>query len=149
MHYARVRFNNCHYIPHTEVSLAVRIEYTKALARKERWEEEVLTLQEEMRRVLRSLKYDIDVWKDRAANVDRTMDRVLQEGLRAYALKTAYSLEAVQSSFMAVWTKVGPARGRKAGVADERAQVAATQLVSGLSTESLEGQVISELDETL
>ncbi|KAJ7756767.1 hypothetical protein DFH07DRAFT_958904 [Mycena maculata] len=68
---------------------SVRVEWTRALARKVRWEEEVLKLREEMRCVLRMLAYLSSWWKGRAEL--RAADLAPEEaaGLRAYALKKA------------------------------------------------------------
>lgn len=112
------------------------------MARKERWEEEVLILQEEMRRVLRSLKHGIDEWRDRAMNVSTTLLPALQEGQKAYALKTAASLDELQASFMMLWSKEGPARGQKEGPADASTQRVAAALISELEKEdNIDGAV--------
>ncbi|KAJ7741465.1 hypothetical protein DFH07DRAFT_870169 [Mycena maculata] len=65
------------------------LEWTRALARKVRWEEEVLKLREEMRCVLRMLAY-LSLWWKGWAEL-RAADLAPEEaaGLRAYALKKA------------------------------------------------------------
>ncbi|KAJ7435372.1 hypothetical protein B0H11DRAFT_1756196, partial [Mycena galericulata] len=67
---------------------SIRVEWARARARKIRWEEEVLTLREEMRRVLRMLRWLATWWRDGAdARTDVCPD--IAAGLRAYALKQA------------------------------------------------------------
>ncbi|KAJ7846654.1 hypothetical protein B0H13DRAFT_2238871 [Mycena leptocephala] len=48
---------------------SVRVEWSRAQARKIRWEEEVMLLREEMRRVLRYLEWQVRWWKRQQAEV--------------------------------------------------------------------------------
>ncbi|KAJ7023335.1 hypothetical protein C8F04DRAFT_1271539 [Mycena alexandri] len=68
---------------------SLRIEWSRAKARKKRWEEEVELLREEMRRVLRYLEWEQGRWAtlkvDSAARSDITLE--LRHGLEAYAAK--------------------------------------------------------------
>ncbi|KAJ7154943.1 hypothetical protein C8R43DRAFT_1126327 [Mycena crocata] len=65
---------------------SVRVEWSCVLARKIRWEEEVLLLREEMRRVLWYLTWQSEWWCARTA--PRTdVTPAVAAGLRAYALK--------------------------------------------------------------
>ncbi|KAJ7780810.1 hypothetical protein DFH07DRAFT_950031 [Mycena maculata] len=81
---------------------SVRVEWTRALARKMRWEEEVKTLREEMCRVLRYLGWQSQWWRD---HVDERSD-VSQEvaaGIRAYALKQADLHDRLAAFFEKKW----------------------------------------------
>ncbi|KAJ7727679.1 hypothetical protein DFH07DRAFT_757637, partial [Mycena maculata] len=65
---------------------SVRVEWCRARARKVRWEEEVLLVREEMRRVLRYLEWQVAFWMVRVdSRPDATAE--VQAGVRAYALK--------------------------------------------------------------
>lgn len=78
------------------------MEWAKSLARAERWEEEVLLLREEMRRVLTFLKYQADWWMKQGAT--RTVqDEVLSSGLKAYAARQANLRIRMASDFAAIW----------------------------------------------
>ncbi|KAF9029643.1 hypothetical protein BDZ89DRAFT_934226, partial [Hymenopellis radicata] len=65
----------------------VRIEWSKALARKARWGEEVETLKEEMRRVLRSVKSEEAEWRMRSDMENIHLRDEERGGRRAYAIK--------------------------------------------------------------
>ncbi|KAJ7774517.1 hypothetical protein DFH07DRAFT_732456 [Mycena maculata] len=83
-------------------SSPVRVEWTRALARKMRWEEEVKTLHEEMRRVLRYLGWQSQWWRD---HVDERSDvsREVAAGIRAYALKQADLHDRLAAFFEKKW----------------------------------------------
>ncbi|KAJ7429220.1 hypothetical protein B0H11DRAFT_2167516 [Mycena galericulata] len=68
---------------------SLRVEWSKAKARKTRWEEEVLLLREEMRRVVRYLEWQSAWWDAQAAAPDARSDISLatQQGMSAYAWK--------------------------------------------------------------
>ncbi|KAJ7719325.1 hypothetical protein B0H14DRAFT_3521336 [Mycena olivaceomarginata] len=67
---------------------SIRVEWSRVLARKTRWCEEVMLLREEMRRVLRYLEWQVRRWWDRVApRGDLTV--AAAAGVRAYALKQA------------------------------------------------------------
>ncbi|KAJ7735174.1 hypothetical protein B0H16DRAFT_1731438 [Mycena metata] len=68
---------------------SVRVEWARARARKIRWEEEVMTLREEMRRVLRYLEWQADWWREHTAVRVDTESVEIAAGLRGYALKQA------------------------------------------------------------
>jgi len=68
---------------------ALRIEWAWSLARKQRWDEEVDHLQEEMRRFIASACYRVQTWLARCSSrQDVSME--LRGGLRAYAYRQAY-----------------------------------------------------------
>ncbi|CAK5283699.1 unnamed protein product [Mycena citricolor] len=68
---------------------SIRVEWTRAKARKERWEEEVKLIREEMRRVLRSLAWEVSTWQQRAVMERSDLDPVTAMGASAYAAKQA------------------------------------------------------------
>ncbi|KAJ7023334.1 hypothetical protein C8F04DRAFT_1271538 [Mycena alexandri] len=69
----------------TELHESVRVEWSKAKARKERWEEEVELLREEMKRVLRFLRWQ------------------LASGLQAYAARQAALHRDIARKFKTAW----------------------------------------------
>ncbi|KAF7974192.1 hypothetical protein HWV62_13237 [Athelia sp. TMB] len=71
-----------------EMSAALRVEWAKCKARQARWHEELLLLQEEMRRVI-AFSYARAVWWRRKPEERPNVDDALAEGLRAYALEHA------------------------------------------------------------
>ncbi|KAJ7083274.1 hypothetical protein C8R43DRAFT_1142719 [Mycena crocata] len=68
---------------------SVRVEWSRARARKIRWQEEVMMLREEMRRVLRYLGWQSGWWREREVWGTEDVSPELAAGLRAYALKQA------------------------------------------------------------
>ncbi|KAJ7458364.1 hypothetical protein B0H11DRAFT_1737877 [Mycena galericulata] len=83
---------------------SVRVEWSKAKARRDRWVEEVETVREEMRRVLRMLRWTQEEWWHRAAlRVDVAPE--LAAGIRAYALRQADVHRRVAESFYAGWNR--------------------------------------------
>ncbi|KAJ7054887.1 hypothetical protein C8F01DRAFT_1088626 [Mycena amicta] len=82
---------------------AVRVQWTKTRARRDRWMEEVRLLQEQMRRVLRSLDAVEKEWET-WTTVTRVVDGELGAGLRAYALRQAEVHRRVARSFRAKWS---------------------------------------------
>ncbi|KAJ7627908.1 hypothetical protein DFH06DRAFT_909260, partial [Mycena polygramma] len=67
----------------------VRVEWSKAKARKIRWVEEVQLLREEMKRVLRMLRTIQREWIARAEQWGN-IDQELADGLKAYAMRQVY-----------------------------------------------------------
>ncbi|KAL1739936.1 hypothetical protein HDZ31DRAFT_48500, partial [Schizophyllum fasciatum] len=67
---------------------ALRVEYLKSKARRDRHREELQLLEEEMRRVIESNRADAADWRERAC-ARSTLDDQLREGLRSYALEHA------------------------------------------------------------
>ncbi|KAJ7173526.1 hypothetical protein C8R46DRAFT_1215455 [Mycena filopes] len=68
---------------------SLRVEWSRAKARKSRWEEEVMLLREEMRRVVRYLHWQAAYWREKA-EVTVSMDDIdapTQLGKVAYAAK--------------------------------------------------------------
>ncbi|TRM58946.1 hypothetical protein BD626DRAFT_573203 [Schizophyllum amplum] len=67
---------------------ALRIEYLKSRARRDRYREEIRLLEEEMRRTIASLSTDAVEWEQRAS-ARNIQDDELLEGLRSYAREQA------------------------------------------------------------
>ncbi|KAF7305707.1 CxC2 domain-containing protein [Mycena chlorophos] len=86
-----------------EMHEAVRVEWTKALTRRDRWVEEVRLVREEMLRVLRSLRSIQAEWKQRETT-RRTNDASLQLALTAYARRQAALYAGVAAHFYTGWT---------------------------------------------
>ncbi|KAJ7048169.1 hypothetical protein C8F01DRAFT_1214206 [Mycena amicta] len=86
-----------------EVHDAVRVQWSKARARCDRWTEEVLLLREEMKRVLRSLVSVEEVWRQRAGTRE-VAERGLANGLRAYALRQAAVYRRIADGFYTAWS---------------------------------------------
>ncbi|KAJ7476816.1 hypothetical protein B0H11DRAFT_2234793 [Mycena galericulata] len=81
----------------------LRVEWTRAKARKVRWEEEVLMLREEMRRVLRYLEWQATLWDARRESRQDMVDLELRGGLRAYAAKQAAMHREIGVFFKTQW----------------------------------------------
>lgn len=72
----------------------MRVEWCRALARKDRWDEEVMLLEEEMRRVLRYLEWESEFWRGQGES-RQDAEAGVAAGLRAYALKRAAHSERI------------------------------------------------------
>jgi hypothetical protein len=82
---------------------AVRVEWSKAKARKERWEEEVDMLREEMKRVLRFLRWRSLWWETRRTTRQTDVSRELAAGLEAYAARQAALHREIARRFKTAW----------------------------------------------
>jgi len=80
---------------------ALRVEWSKCRARKQRWEEEVKLLDEEMRRVLVTLDHDALLWERRVLEGSGPDS----EGVTAYALRQAHIRKALRNQFSTLWEK--------------------------------------------
>ncbi|KAJ7080717.1 hypothetical protein C8R43DRAFT_909900 [Mycena crocata] len=80
---------------------SLRVDWARAKARKNRWEEEVELLREEMRRVLRYLKWYATLWDARAtaATARTDIDAETKQGMEAYALKQSGILQTLRTFF--------------------------------------------------
>ncbi|KAK7022084.1 CxC2 domain-containing protein [Favolaschia claudopus] len=85
-----------------ELQEAVRIEWCRAQARRDRWTEEVMLLREEMKRVLRFLQSRAVWWEERLV-VDREVREDVRAGLRAYAARQASITRAIARRFRSKW----------------------------------------------
>ncbi|KAJ7116090.1 hypothetical protein C8R44DRAFT_628252 [Mycena epipterygia] len=70
---------------------SLRVEWSKAKARKNRWDEEVELLREEMRRVIRYLDWQTALWETRAVESEARVGLAgaVRAGIKAYASKQA------------------------------------------------------------
>jgi hypothetical protein len=82
----------------------MRVEWAKAHARVERWEEEIELLLEEMRRVPWYMKWKTQWWVDQAAGRGDEVSPLLKSGCRAYAAKQAYIWSSLGEKFRGMWT---------------------------------------------
>lgn len=82
--------------------VGLRVEWAKSLARAERWEEEVLLLREEMRRILVFLDYQAQWWR-KQGSLRKECDSLLESGLRGYAEKQAVIRERLAIDFASKW----------------------------------------------
>ncbi|KAJ7115521.1 hypothetical protein C8R43DRAFT_1138146 [Mycena crocata] len=83
---------------------SVRVEWTRARARKTRWEEEVMLLTEEMRRTLRYLTWQANWWEARAEARPNATPQI-RAGLRAYSAKQAAFHCRLHAHFKQLWEK--------------------------------------------
>ncbi|KAK7019006.1 CxC2 domain-containing protein [Favolaschia claudopus] len=81
---------------------AVRVEWAAAKARKDRWSEEVELLREEMRRVLRFLKWRALWWEERRT-INRAVMPEVRDGLQAFAAQQAAILRQISRRFKSSW----------------------------------------------
>ncbi|KAJ7059318.1 hypothetical protein C8F01DRAFT_1301916 [Mycena amicta] len=81
----------------------VRVQWTKAQARRDRWVEEVEIIREEMRRILRSLETVQREWNARAEG-QAGADAELAAGARAYAKRQQAIYQRIALSFRAQWS---------------------------------------------
>ncbi|KAK7687212.1 hypothetical protein QCA50_009717 [Cerrena zonata] len=83
---------------------AMRVEWAKTKARAQRWSEEVILLQEEMRRVLEYFSWKAAWWRSKGTLRQNTVDVSLLSGLMAYSEKQAMVFERLQQRFSAQWS---------------------------------------------
>jgi hypothetical protein len=95
---------------------AVRVEWAKAWARRERWREEVALLQEEMCRTLRYLTWKSDWWLQKARTVEND-DVELLSGLKAYARRNAGLLLEIRERFKCEWEHPSTRKSRRHPIA--------------------------------
>ncbi|TRM56334.1 hypothetical protein BD626DRAFT_575796 [Schizophyllum amplum] len=85
-----------------EVDKTIQHLWARALARKDRWVEEAELLREDMRRCLRSLEAEAEMWRARA-DVDLGRGPAYYSGTRAYALKHCALWLQMRDHFRSVW----------------------------------------------
>lgn len=81
---------------------SVRVQWARAYARVERWDEEFELVCEEMRRVLAFFKWKSKRWLDQS-NRRQNVHRRLESGLRAYAARQSAMYLKLASSFARQW----------------------------------------------
>ncbi|KAF7293092.1 CxC2 domain-containing protein [Mycena indigotica] len=85
-----------------QLHTSMKVEWARAFARKTRWNEEVMLLEEEMRRVLRYLEWEAKWWREQSQRREN-LEAELSAGLHAYALKSAAERERVLGHFRLKW----------------------------------------------
>ncbi len=83
----------------------VRIEWAKTKARAERWQEEVILLQEEMRRAIVDMEWQAQQWKTRV-NARSDVSPDLLQGLMAYTYKQANIHTSFAASYAKKWIPI-------------------------------------------
>ncbi|KIM71813.1 hypothetical protein PILCRDRAFT_24708, partial [Piloderma croceum F 1598] len=81
---------------------ALRVEWAKAKVRADRWEEEVVLLDEEMRRVLEFCRWKVSWWAEQVPRRE-ALPAPLAEGLKAYAAEQADMEHRISLSWTAKW----------------------------------------------
>ena len=82
-------------------TVALGVEWAKAKARANRWEEEVILLDEEMRRVLEFCTWKASWWKKDFLRKD--LPGPLAEGLSGYAAEQADVEERIRTAWTTKW----------------------------------------------
>lgn len=80
----------------------MRVEWAKSKARADRWDEEILLLTEEMRRVIEYLEWQAQWWIIQGSR-RRDTHLTIQEGVVAYAAKHAAMCRQMAMSFALRW----------------------------------------------
>lgn len=101
------------------------------VARAERWEEEVLLLREEMRRVITKLDAQAKWWRTQGTR-RQVSDPELASGLRGYAEKQAAVCKGLATDFASLWLQ---------GIEDSSLSVPKTWPSEYLKAKSLDRQV--------
>lgn len=81
---------------------SLRVEWSRSHARKDRWEEEVLIIQEEMRRVITYHEWKAEWWRSRAMRRSG-LDAATLQGVAAYAEKQAHLSEQLAQQCAIRW----------------------------------------------
>lgn len=87
----------------TDHSIGLQVEWTKAQCRADRWEEEVILLDEEMRRVIEYCDWKAEWWMKRARDGRQVVSVVLADGLQAYAAQQARQELLMAVRFANMW----------------------------------------------
>ena len=80
----------------------MRVEWAKTHARANRWQEEVLLVQEEMRRVIAFLDWKATWWHSQGQRHTDVRDDI-KVGLAAYAARQAHLMQHLAETFAALW----------------------------------------------
>jgi hypothetical protein len=83
---------------------ALRVEWAKSMARADRWEEDVVMLDEEMRRVLAFCEWKADWWM-RQVPLRQGVTGPLAEGLNAYAAEQADMERWIHKAWSEKWSR--------------------------------------------
>lgn len=101
------------------ICTALRLEWAKCKARADRWREELMLLEEEMRRVIAYGVSKEAWWRQRPACRPNVVDPALLEGLHAYAIEHADIERAFCVMLAAKWADI---RLRTQTILDELSQ---------------------------
>ncbi|KAJ6493869.1 hypothetical protein DFH09DRAFT_1104333 [Mycena vulgaris] len=82
---------------------SVQVEWSKAKARKDRWEEEIALLREEMKHVLRLLRWRSVWWEGKQGARREGVSAELRNGIEAYAARQAAFHGEVARRFKTAW----------------------------------------------
>jgi hypothetical protein len=126
----------------------LRVEWMKSRARAERWSEEVLLVEEEMRRTLAFLDWKA-LWWIEQSKLRQNASSILQEGCTAYATKQADVLHIMAFSFAKEWQPILEAHGMSTlgWPATYVQSFAAQQLVSEKKTDMVAEEKDEEFDD--
>jgi hypothetical protein len=80
----------------------VRVEWARSDARADRWEEDIIFIMEEMRRILRFSDWKAEWWVEQGGARSNISDE-LREGLTAYAAKQESILRILAMTFADEW----------------------------------------------
>jgi hypothetical protein len=89
-----------------EVNEDMRVEWAQCVARADRWEEEVILLQEEMRRVVQFLDWRSTTWLAKADSRTSAVAPTVLAGLSAYANKQGSVFRNLAVRFSQCWRSV-------------------------------------------
>ncbi|KAJ7807053.1 hypothetical protein B0H13DRAFT_2386681 [Mycena leptocephala] len=87
---------------------SLRVEWSRAKARKTRWDEEVHILREEMRRILCYLEWETGAWEARREGVAEAVTPAIRAGMQAYVAKQADIRARLRGFF---WTQLNLSLG--------------------------------------
>ncbi|KAF9470823.1 hypothetical protein BDN70DRAFT_820860, partial [Pholiota conissans] len=88
----------------------MRAEWAKMRARRDRWEEEYRLVLEEMRWTIAYLRWKALWWRSQAYRRNDA-DKIMPQGLKAYALRQAHLLDSLATSCIARWAPTLSAEG--------------------------------------
>lgn len=95
------------FFPHQPYPQALQVEWAKARARAERWEEEVQLVYEEMRRTIVYCRWKANWWRERATpGVRSAVSAELQDGMAGYSGEHAALEDAMGDTLEKKWGKV-------------------------------------------
>jgi hypothetical protein len=122
---------------------SLQVEWAKCRARKERWEEEVLIIQEEMRRVIMYHQWRAQWWRDQGKRRTDT-DSATLHGIAAYAEKQARLCEHLARDCAIRWL---PALKSKGITPDWAIHVPTTPAVLLSTTDAIRDEELEGFDD--
>ncbi|KAJ6558636.1 hypothetical protein DFH09DRAFT_1248185 [Mycena vulgaris] len=124
-----------------ELHASIRVEWCRAKARKTRWEEEVLLLREEARRVVRYLEWQ-GLWWDARVDARGDESKELRGGLAAYTKRQAAIYRNIAVHFRNELS--GSAEGAVRAIAEEDGDELAEFFMQHAPVEGSTGEVIAD-----